>query len=106
MERMREALQQDDPELTVYGCSAQDLTSQKAMTHIVEVQKYFRNYRKPCAWLTGKAIVVKRFKQAILPEHIMAYKPHPEYQAKLSAVQTDVVNDFLVSKKKKKSQNL
>lgn len=46
-----------------------------------------------------KAIVVKRFKQAILPEHLTAYKLHPEYQgAKLSAAQTDVVNDFLVSK--------
>ena len=46
-----------------------------------------------------KAIIVKRFKQAILPEHLTAYKLHPEYQgAKLSAVQTDAVNDFLVSK--------
>ncbi|KAK2152368.1 hypothetical protein LSH36_330g03026 [Paralvinella palmiformis] len=59
MERMRAALQQDDPDLTVYGCSAhwlnllgQDLTTQSVMKHIVEVQKYFRNHHKPCAWPT------------------------------------------------------
>jgi len=38
-------------------------------------------------------------KQAILPEHLTAYKLHPEYQVpKLSAAQTEVVNEFLVSK--------
>ncbi|KAK2164704.1 hypothetical protein LSH36_60g06036 [Paralvinella palmiformis] len=36
---------------------------------------------------------------SILPEHLTAYKLHPEYQgAKLSAAQTEVVNEFLVSK--------
>ena len=44
-----------------------------------------------------KHIVVKRLKQAILPEHLTAYKLYPEYQgAKLSATQTEVVNEFLV----------
>ncbi|KAK2160668.1 hypothetical protein LSH36_128g04023 [Paralvinella palmiformis] len=59
MQRMRVALQQDDPDLIVYGCSAhwlnlldQDLTAQSVMKHIVEMQKYFRNHHKPCAWLT------------------------------------------------------
>jgi len=37
--------------------------------------------------------------QAILPEHLTAYKLHPEYQrTKLSAAQGEVVNEFLVSK--------
>ena len=46
-----------------------------------------------------KHIVVKRLKQAILPEHLTAYKLYPEYQgAKLSATQTEVVNEFLMSK--------
>ena len=59
MEKMRAALQEDDPDLTVYGCSAHwlnllglDLTSQSVMKHVVEVQKYFRNHHKPCAWLS------------------------------------------------------
>ncbi|KAK2154240.1 hypothetical protein LSH36_273g01012 [Paralvinella palmiformis] len=46
-----------------------------------------------------KHIVVKRLKQAILPEHLTAYKLDPEYQGvKLSAAQTEAVNEFLVSK--------
>ncbi|KAK2166100.1 hypothetical protein LSH36_42g09129 [Paralvinella palmiformis] len=139
MERMQAALQQDDPDLTVYGCSAhwlnllgQDLTTQSVMKHIVEVQKNVKDMAdqlRPVAnaidccqadsaslaaacdtWLSLldhpklqspalKHIVVRRLKQAILPEHLTAYKLHPEYQgAKLSAAQTEVMNEFLVSK--------
>ena len=56
MDPIRVALQQDDPDLTVYACSAhwlnlsgQNLATQSVMKHIAEVQTYFRNYHKPCA---------------------------------------------------------
>lgn len=58
MEKMRDALQKDDPQLNVYGCSAhwlnllgQDITPTSIMKHINDVTKYFRNHHAPCAWL-------------------------------------------------------
>lgn len=58
MEKMRHALQEDNPELNVYGCSAywlnllgQDITPSAVMNAIVEVNKYFRNHDQPSAWL-------------------------------------------------------
>lgn len=60
MAKMRAALKADDPELTVYGCSAhllnllgEDLTPKDVMTHVKDVNKYFRNHQKPSAWLNA-----------------------------------------------------
>ena len=59
MEKMRQALQKENDNLIVYGCSAhwlnlleQNLTPNRVMKHIVEIQKYFRNHHKPNAWLS------------------------------------------------------
>ncbi len=59
MEKMREALQEDNNDLMVYGCSAhwlnllgQDVTPPDVMNHVTEIQKYFRNHHKPNAWLS------------------------------------------------------
>jgi hypothetical protein len=59
MEKMRSALKEDDPDLLVYGCSSHmlnllggDITPASISKHVAEIQKYFRNHHKPCAWLT------------------------------------------------------
>jgi len=51
---MQDGLQQADPDLTVYGCSAQwlNLLDQDLTTHSVMGQKHCQNYHQPCTWLT------------------------------------------------------
>lgn len=58
MEKMREDLKEQDPDLIAYGCGShvanllgQDITPPNIMKHVVEVQKYFRNHHLPAAWL-------------------------------------------------------
>ena len=60
MVKMRQALKDDDPDLNVFGCSAhiltllgEELTPSTVMKHVKEVNKYFRNHQKPCAWLSA-----------------------------------------------------
>ncbi|KAK2146527.1 hypothetical protein LSH36_602g01037 [Paralvinella palmiformis] len=66
MDKMRDALKEDDSSLVVYGCSVhmlnrlgQDITSSSVMKHVMEIQKYFRNHQKPNAWITECPDTVK-----------------------------------------------
>jgi hypothetical protein len=66
MEKMRQALHEEDNSLVVFGCSAhllnllgEDITPASIMKHIKEVNKYFRNHHKPCAWLAENKDSVK-----------------------------------------------
>ena len=59
MEAMRTKLQQADPTLSVYGCSAhwlnllgQDITPAQIMSQVVEINKYFHNHHVPGALLS------------------------------------------------------
>ena len=61
MENMRKALQEDDPDLIVYGCSSHwlnllgnDHSVSTITSRITSVQKVFRNQHKPNAWLLEK----------------------------------------------------
>ena len=58
MAKMRQGLKEDNPNITVYGCSAHmlnllgdDVTPAPVIKHVKEVNKYFRNHHKPSAWL-------------------------------------------------------
>lgn len=58
MERMREELKEDNPDVIAYGCSShvtnllgQDITPSGIMKHVTEIQKFFRNHHLPAAWL-------------------------------------------------------
>ena len=58
MNKMRDALKQDHPDIIVYGCSAhllnllgEDITPSNVIKHAKDVNKYFRNHHRPCAWL-------------------------------------------------------
>jgi len=60
MEVMRNNLREDNPSLTVYGCSAhwlnllgQDITPSAIMGQVVEVNKYFRSHHTPGALLSA-----------------------------------------------------
>lgn len=66
MEAMRRNLKDDDPSLTVYGCSAhwlnllgQDITPTQVINQVVEINKYFRNHHIPGALLAEIAGSVK-----------------------------------------------
>jgi hypothetical protein len=66
MEKMRHALHEDNSDLIVYGCSphllnmlGEDLTPTAIMKHVKEVNKFFRNHHKPCAWLSAVKDSVK-----------------------------------------------
>lgn len=57
MQSMRSDPEQDDDTLVTYGCAShwlnllgQDLTSGALMKYVVDLQKYFCNYRQPGAW--------------------------------------------------------
>ena len=58
MERIGEALKEEDPDLVTYGCLAhwlnllgQDITPADVMEHVVDINKYFRNHHIPGALL-------------------------------------------------------
>jgi len=68
MEVMRQELEKADENLITYGCAShvlnllgQDITTQKIISQIVEVNKYFRNHHQPGALLAefGKQGAVK-----------------------------------------------
>ena len=59
MVAMKQNLQDSNPELTVYGCSAhwlnllgQDITPTQVINQVVEINKYFRNHHVPGALLS------------------------------------------------------
>ncbi|KAK2157341.1 hypothetical protein LSH36_193g08029 [Paralvinella palmiformis] len=66
MDKMRDALNEDDSSLVVYGCSVHmlnllslNITPSSVMKHVLEIQKYFGNHHKPNAWLTECPDTVK-----------------------------------------------
>lgn len=110
MEKMRQVLQQDDPGLIVYGCTAhwlnllgQDITPSALMKHVVEVQKYFRNHHRPSAWLKECEGSVKpqlpgdtRWKsQLTCLETFLTNRPH---YMKIAQDQEDSIEDHIIRK--------
>jgi len=67
MEKMRDKLKAQDPDLNVYGCLAdwlnllgQDITTSGIMKYVTEVKIYFHNHHRPSsAWLKDCAGSVK-----------------------------------------------
>lgn len=61
IEKMCCELEMEDTNLVTYGCLAhvlnlpgQDLTHTAVMKHVVEVNKFFRNYHVPSSWLNDQ----------------------------------------------------
>ena len=88
MEKMRKALEEENPDLITYGCLAhwlnllgQDITPPTVIKHIVEVNKYFRNHHIP---------------GALLQEHQGSVKPQlpgeTRWKSQLKPIETFLTN--------------